>query len=426
VLRRAKEGLIKYSTRYERLVLLLLTVAYAFNAMDRGIISIIGQAMKVDLALSDTQFGLLGGTAFAALYAFGGIAIARLAEHFNRVNIIAIAMVVWSTLTTVCGVAANFTQLLLSRAGVGIAEAGCTPPAHSLISDYFGASRRTSALSVYSSGISVGYLVAALVGGYVAQHYGWRAACGIVGLPGIVVAIVLKLVVREPARTVAPASTTAGELREMLAVARTLMRDRRAFHMILGVTVGGFANYAFYAFAPLYFNRAFGLSYSTTGVIAALTGGIAVGVGIVAGGYLTDRLGRRKPKAYAMIPALGTLLAIPFYLLTAVSTDWHLATAFLAVAGFLQYTSLGPTFGVVQNSVEPHRRATATALLYIFLNVVALGGGPLFTGWVIDRSGASGSSLPDATRHGLLVLLIFYAWASAHYFRASSVQSDSM
>lgn len=428
---RSNAGMSRYSTRYERLVLLLLTVAYAFNAMDRGIISIIGQAMKVDLALSDTQFGLLSGTAFAALYAFGGIPIARLAERFNRVNIIAVAMIVWSSLTAVCGLAGNFTQLLFSRAGVGIAEAGCTPPAHSLISDYFEPSRRTSALSVYSSGISVGYLVAALAGGYVAQHYGWRAAFAIVGLPGVVLAIVLKLVVREPARSEAgpnraPARPIAGEISEMLAVARTLVRDRRAFHMILGVTVGGFANYAFYGFAPLYFNRAFGLSYSTTGVIAALTGGIAVGVGIVAGGYLTDRLGRRHPKAYAMIPALGTLLATPFYLLTAVSTDWRLATMFLAVAGFLQYTSLGPTFGVVQNSVESHRRATATALLYIFLNVVSLGGGPLFTGWVIDRSGASGASLPDATRHGLLVLLIFYAWASAHYFRASSVQSDSI
>jgi MFS family permease len=443
--------MISYSTRYERLVLLLLTAAYAFNAMDRGIISIIGQAMKMDLGLSDTQFGLLSGTAFAALYAFGGIPIARLAERFNRVNIIAVAMVVWSSLTVVCGLAAHFTQLLLSRAGVGIAEAGCTPPAHSLISDYFEPGRRTSALSVYSSGISVGYLVAALAGGYVAQHYGWRAACAIVGLPGIVLAIVLKLVVREPARSGSalparagvdtrigqaarsgdsgappPARSLAGEISEMLAVARTLVRDRRAFHMILGVTVGGFANYAFYAFAPLYFNRAFGLSYSTTGVVAALTGGIAVGVGIVVGGYLTDRLGRRNPKAYAMVPALGTLLAIPFYLLTAVSSNWHLATVFMALAGFLQYTSLGPTFGVVQNSVESHRRATATALLYIFLNVVSLGCGPLFTGWVIDRSGAMGASLPDATRHGLLVLLIFYAWASAHYFRASSVQSDSM
>jgi MFS family permease len=191
--------------------------------------------------------------------------------------------------------------------------------------------------------------------------------------------------------------------------------------MILGVTVGAFANYGFYGFAPLYFNRAFGLSYGTTGVIAALTGGVAVGVGIVAGGYLSDRLGRQ-----ALVPAVGTVLATAFYLFAALSSEWHLATVFLAVAGFLQYTSLGPTFGVVQNSVDSHRRATATALLYIFLNVVALGGGPLFTGWLIDRFGALGMSLPDATRRGLLTLVVFYAWASAHYFRASSVQSDSM
>jgi MFS family permease len=416
-------------------------VAYAFNAMDRGIISIIGQAMKADLGLTDTQLGLLSGTAFAALYAVGGIPIARLAERFSRVNIIVTALVVWSSLTTLCGLAANFTQLLWSRAGVGIAESGCTPPAHSLISDYFEPGRRTSALSVYSSGISVGYVIAALAGGYVAQHYGWRAACAIVGAPGVMLAIVLKLVVREPRRAApiahgadrdadqvpgAPPRPMAGEVSEMLAVARTLVRNRLTLHMILGVTVGAFANYGFYGFAPLYFNRAFGLSYGTTGVIAALTGGIAVGVGIVAGGYLCDRLGRRNARAYSLVPAFGTLLATPFYLLTTTSSDWRLATGFLAVAGFLQYTSLGSTFGVVQNSVAAHRRATATALLYIFLNVVALGGGPLFTGWIIDRTGALGSPLPTATRHGLQMLLIFYAWASAHYFRASSVQSDSI
>jgi predicted MFS family arabinose efflux permease len=423
-------GLAEYSSRYKRLVLLILTLAYAFNAMDRGIISIIGQAMKGDLGLSDTQLGLLSGTAFAALYAFGGIPIARLAERLNRVNIISVALVGWSGLTLLCGLAGNFTQLLLSRAGVGIAESGCTPPAHSLISDYFEPARRTSALSVYSSGISVGYVVAALAGGYAAQNYGWRAACAIVGLPGVILAVALKLVVREPARAAVPKLSIGGELTEMRAVAKTLIRNRRALNMILGVTVGAFANYGFYGFAPLYFNRAFGLNYTTTGRIAALTGGVAVGVGIVAGGYLADRLGRRSAKAYALVPAVGTLLATPFYLLTATNQDWRWASAFLAIAGFFQYASLGPTFGVVQNSVAARRRATATALLYIFLNVVALGGGPVFTGWVIDRFVAQGSPLPLATRHGLLMLLIFYAWASLHYFRAaltaSSVQSDSI
>lgn len=410
------------------MVLLVLTTAYTFNAMDRGIISIIGQAMKVDLRLSDTQLGLLGGTAFAALYAFGGIPIARLAERFNRVNIITAALIVWSSLTTLCGLAADFTQLLLSRAGVGIAESGCTPPAHSLISDYFDPARRTSALSVYSCGISVGYIIAAIVGGYVAQHFGWRAACAIVGLPGIIVAAVLKLTVREPARPAAPHLSTGGELREMRAVAATLILNRRALQMILGVTVSAFANYGFYAFAPLYFNRAFGLDYAQTGLIAAVTGGVAVGMGIVAGGYLSDRLGRRSARWYALVPAIGTFLATPLYLLTALEPDWRWAVVFLAAAGLFQYTSLGPTFGIVQNTVAARQRATATALLYVFLNVIALGGGPLFTGWMIDRFAAGGSALALATRHGLLVTVFFYGWASLHYFAAtaSSVQSDSM
>lgn len=416
-------------------VLLLLTTVYAFNAMDRGIISIIGQAMKVDLNLSNTQLGLLSGTAFAALYAAGGLPIARLAERWNRVNIIATALAVWSGLTSLCGLATNFGQLFASRAGVGIAESGCTPPAHSLISDYFAPDKRATALSVYSSAISIGYIMAALVGGYVAEHLGWRAACAVVGLPGLLLAAALKLLVREPPRSpVAPSAPLSArplttEVRALLAVAKLLIRNRRVFNMSLGVTVGAFANYGFYAFAPMYFNRAFGLGYATTGVIAALSGGVAVGIGIVAGGYVADRIGRQHARRFALVPAIGTFIATPLYLLTLASQHWLLAAAALSAAGFFQYVSLGPTFGGIQNSVAPYQRATAAALLYVFLNVVALGGGPLFTGWAIDRFAAAGAALPSATREGLMTLTVFYAWASFHYFRAafaSSVQSDSM
>jgi predicted MFS family arabinose efflux permease len=418
-------------TRNRRRVLLLLTAAYAFNAMDRGIISIIGQAMKVDLRLSDTQLGLLGGTAFAALYAAGGLPIARLAERANRVNIIACSLATWSALTTVCGLATSFVQLLLSRAGVGIAESGCTPPAHSLICDYFEPRRRATALSVYSSGISIGYTMAALTGGYVAQHLGWRAACSVLGLPGLVLAVSLKVFIREPPRA-AGVVRSAGlreEVLEMTRVARVLIRDRRVLNMILGVTIGAFANYGFYAFAPLYFNRAFGLDYTMTGVIAALSGGFAVGLGIVAGGYVADRLGRSGSRRFGLVPSVGTFLATPLYVLMLLQKHWVVAVICLSCAGFFQYVSLGPTFGAVQNSVGAGRRATATALLYVFLNVVALGGGPLFTGWAIDTFAAR-ADLATATRNGLLVTTVFYGWASLHYFRAafapSSVQSDSI
>src|SRR6202044_902130 len=171
--------------------------AYTFNSMDRTVVSIVASSIKSDLKLTDTQLGLLGGTAFAVLYALGGIPIARLAERVSRVNIITIALIVWSGLTALCGTAATFPQLLLIRAGVGVAEAGCSPPAHSLISDYYEPPRRTSALSIYSCGTSLGYLLAAVGGSYVVQHWGWRAACAAVGLPGIAIGLLIKLLIRE-------------------------------------------------------------------------------------------------------------------------------------------------------------------------------------------------------------------------------------
>jgi predicted MFS family arabinose efflux permease len=450
--------------------------AYTFNAMDRSIISIISQAMKLDLKLTDTHLGLLSGTAFALLYAFGGIPIARLAERMSRVNIITVALLVWSSLSALCGAAVSFSQLLLIRVGVGIAEAGCSPPAHSLISDYFAPSRRTSALSIYSCGISLGYLLAAVAGGYVAQHWGWRAACAMVGLPGVVIALLVKTCIREPPRGHSecrtgdrdrpplPPFSLRAEWRELRAVGKLLVLDRPVLHMVLGVTLGAFAAYGYYAFVPPYFSRAFGLDDSTIGIIAGLAGGVAVGMGIVAGGFVADALAQRAARWYALVPAMGGIIAVPFYLLAVLHADWRAATGLLAIAGFFQYASLGPTFGVVQNVVDQRRRATATALLYVCLNVFALGGGPLFTGWVIDRfaeadfhrldarpapqtagrvtsarasftsscpGGAAPatanaeahslckSTLARATRQGILVTLVFFGWAFVHYFLAS-------
>ncbi len=484
-----------YSETYKRGVVLLLMAAYTCNAMDRTIISIIGQSMKLDLKLTDTELGLLGGTAFALLYAFGGIPIARLAERISRVNIISVALIVWSGLSALCGAAVSFSQLLLIRAGVGFAEAGCSPPAHSLISDYFEPSRRTSALSIYTCGISLGYILAAVAGGYVAQHWGWRAACAMVGLPGIAIAVLIKVLVREPPRGYSdpssgdreraslPPFSLRAEASELHDVGRALLTDRPVLHMVLGVTIGGFAAYGFYAFLPPYLNRAFGLDYTAIGVIAGLSAGVAVGVGIVAGGFVADALAKRDARWYARVPGFGGLIAVPLYLLALLAPSWLTATILLSIAGFFQYASLGPTFGVVQNVVGRRRRATATAFLYICLNVIALGGGPLFTGWVIDRFAESGfaeqiagraatgtaetapralgatfksscpggappptagaamkfqcsSSLARATRQGMLVTLLFFAWASLHYLlasagiakalkAASSVQSDS-
>jgi predicted MFS family arabinose efflux permease len=472
----------QYSAAYKRVVVLLLMTAYTFNAMDRSIIAIVGQTIKLDLRISDTELGLLTGTAFAFLYAFGGIPIARLAERVSRVNIITAALIAWSTLSALCGAAASFPQLLLIRVGVGVAESGCSPPAHSLIADYFEPSRRASALSIYTCGISLGYLLAAVGGGFVAQHWGWRAACAMVGLPGVAIAIIIKLSVQEPPRGYSqmmpeirgrprlPAFSFKSEWRELLAVAKELLAAPPVLHMVLGVNIGAFAAYGFYAFLPAYFRRLFDLDYTTIGILAGLAGGVAVGFGILAGGFVADALAERNPRWYALVPALGGIAALPLYLLAVVQEDWKAAAALLAIAGFFQYASLGPTFGVVQNVVDQRRRATATALLYIFLNVFALGGGPLFTGWVIDRfadasfteqSAAQGvradprtagggsfaancpggtvgkvaggaaqsacaSALARATRKGMQVVLLFFGWACLHYLLASAGIAKSL
>jgi MFS family permease len=437
-------------------------LAYTFNAADRGLISIVAQSMKLDLRLSDAQLGVLAGTAFASLYAASSIPIARLAERYNRVRIISLALAVWSALTALCGAAGSFTQLFLLRVGVGIGEAGCSAPAHSLISDYYERSRRASALSIYSCGLSLGYLFVSVVGGYVVLHYGWRAACVAVGLPGIVVAILIRRFIEEPPRGPADrraAFSLRGEVRELGAVARALFLSWPAANLILGLTISSFASYGAWVFIPAYFKRAFALDFATIGVVLGLAGSVPVALGTLLGGFVTDRAAARGAEWYALVPAAGLALATPLYVLALALPDWRSAAWLLAAAGFFQYISLGPTFGVVQNVVGPRQRATATAFLYVCLMLLALAGGPPFTGWLIDRlaevrfaqpdsgflagvltairgahpapgaaapgfqascpggvgSAACLAALAQASREGIIVTFCLYVWAALHY-----------
>ena len=191
------------SLAYRRYVLGMLALVYVFNFTDRQILAILMQPIKEDLLLSDTQLGLLSGIAFALFYVTMGIPIARLADRYSRVNIISVSIFLWSLMTALSGLAGNFTQLLLARIGVGIGEAGCTPPAHSLLADYFARENRASALSIYSLGLPLGSVLGLMAGGWVAQIYGWRMAFFLVGLPGLVLALMVKFTIREPRRGLA-------------------------------------------------------------------------------------------------------------------------------------------------------------------------------------------------------------------------------
>lgn len=473
-----------YSNGYKATVLGLLLATYTFNFIDRTIIATIGQAIKVDLKLTDTQLGLLGGLYFALLYTILGIPIARLAERWNRVTIISASLVIWSGFTALCGSAANFAQLAAYRFGVGIGEAGCSPPSHSLISDYYAPKQRATALSIYSFGIPLGTMFGAVAGGWLAQEFSWRVAFVIVGLPGILLAVIVKLVVKEPPRGHSeakehpleaedlvveppkPAFSMRSEFSEMWAVTKVLFAKWPVLHMVLGVTIASFGSYGSGAFVPSYFVRAFGLDLAQVGLITGLIGGFSAGVGTLMGGFLSDWAGKKSAKWYALTPAIGLTICTPIYILAYLQTSWEATALILLIPGIFHYVYLAPTFGVVQNSVDPRRRATATAILFFFLNLIALGGGPVFTGWLIDHlaqynfntpnaggliSSLIGSFGPDgaasfstscpggvapkgspteladlcrttlahSSQQGIIVSLCFYAWAGLHYALAA-------
>ncbi|WP_269716279.1 spinster family MFS transporter [Caulobacter sp. NIBR2454] len=446
----------QYSGNYRGTVLALLLLVYTVNFIDRTIIGTIGQAIKTDLDLTDTQLGLLQGFAFAILYTTLGIPIARLAERKNRVTIISVCLVIWSGFTALCGMANSFLQLLLFRVGVGVGEAGCSPPAHSLISDYYPAQKRASALAIYSFGIPLGTMFGAMAGGWIAENLSWRLAFVIVGLPGILLAVIVKLVIKEPPRGWSEPVVESATPQDMAvdtspppsigAVAKRLFTKWSFINMTIGVTTASFASYGAGAFAVPYFLRNFGLSFAEAGLIFGAIGGVSAGVGTLLGGFLTDWAGKRNAAWYALVPAIGLAISTPLYVAGYSAATWTTAAMILIIPGVFHYTYLAPTFGVMHNLVEPRMRATATALLFFVLNLIALGGGPVFAGWLIDlfstqqftalnlgdfkslcpggraAEGAAAAldmackaSVAKGTQHGQVFTVMLYAWAAVHY-----------
>ena len=437
---------------YRSTILALLVLVYTFNFIDRMIVATLGQAIKVDLQITDAQLGLLQGLAFAIFFTTLGIPLGRLAEHVSRVNIITVSLALWSGMTALCGAAGNYTHLFLCRMGVGIGEAGCSPPAHSLITDMYAARTRATALSIYSLGIPLGTMVGAMAGGWIADELGWRQAFLIVGLPGIVLALVFKIVVKEPQRGLADGvrPNPAAAPPPLGEVVRQLFGNRSFVHILIGATLIGFVAYGTGTFTQPYFHRAFGLSYTQVGLIFGLIGGAAAAAGTVLGGIASDWAGRRAKRWYVLIPGFSVLLAAPGYVLAYTRESPQVAVACIVVPMLLHYVYLGPTLGVMHNLVGPRMRATATAILIFILNVIGLGAGPYVTGRLNDyfaereflralganfaqrcpggiapagssdvlalecaRSGVLG------TRAGIVIMSTVLVWAALHYFLAA-------
>lgn len=404
------------SARYYALV--LLTVVYTFNFIDRQLLAILQESIKAELLLSDTQLGLLTGFAFAVFYVTAGLPIARWADRSNRRNIVALAIGVWSFMTAISGAVQNYTQLLLARIGVGVGEAGGSPPAHSILSDIFPPERRASALSFYSMGVNIGVLFGFLAGGWLNEFFGWRIAFVVVGVPGILVAFLVWKTLAEPIRGLSE-SKQASEHVEPLSGVLSLLWSRVSFrHMAMGAAMNAFAVYSMNSWTASYFIRSFGYTSGEIGSWLALILGLGGAVGLLSGGMLAERLALKDKRWYNWIPAWAAVVLTPFAVGTFAADSAGLALAMFAIPGFLSTVYLGNTLAMVHGLVGLRMRAFASAILFFVLNIIGLGLGPFSVGvlsdWLQPSLGA------ESLRYAMLyVVPVASIWSAAHFFLAA-------
>ncbi len=411
------------SPRYRAYVLAMLVVVYVFNFLDRQIVTILAEPIKNDLGLNDTQIGLMTGLAFAIFYTVLGIPIARLADRANRVSIISVALVIWSGMTALCGMAQNFTQILAARIGVGVGEAGCSPPAHSLIADYFPPEKRASALSIYALGIPIGSILGLLAGGWIAELYGWRTAFFVVGIPGIALALLVKFSIREPLRGMSDvrsantsAADTPAEQPALFDTLGVLLRNKTMLHLAMGGALTSFVGYGLGQWMPAFFMRVHEMGIAETATYFGLVLGVASAIGTFLGGTLADRLAIRERRMYAWLPAAGVLIAFPFYVVAMLNDNPYVAIAILVAPSLLNSLWLGPAFGTIQNLAPMRMRALASAMVLFILNIIGLGLGPFLVGVLSDLlAGVFGT---DSLRYAILIATAAYFWAGAHFLLA--------
>jgi predicted MFS family arabinose efflux permease len=415
------------SPAYARYVLALLFVAYVFNFVDRQILAILLQPIKEELGVSDTAMGLLTGIAFAIFYTFAGIPIARLADRRSRRAIIAFGLTAWSAMTAASGLVRTFGQLAAARVGVGIGEAAFVPPAHSLIADYFPPERRATALAVFSMGVHVGLAFGLVLGGWIAQLYGWRAAFFTVGIPGLLLAIAVRLTVREPERGITDAlhGTAAALTPESLATVFTTLRSLRSFrHLALAAAFHSFGGYAFAIWGPTFFVRVHHMPTGQLGTLLGIVLGVGGMIGAISGGVLSDRLGMRDARRMLYVPAIATLVQIPCAWASLFWPTPITALVLLLPSAVMSAIWFGPVYALTQALVTPTMRATASAVLVFVINLIGLGLGPLAVGALNDY--LTPTYGPEAIRYSLLILVVANLIAAYHFSRAAGTIREDL
>jgi predicted MFS family arabinose efflux permease len=445
-----------FSRGYRTWLLFILGLTTALNLADRQTLGVAGQAIKLDLGLSDSQMGLVQGLAFAIFYSVVSLPLARLAEHVSRIKIISASLAVFGVTICLCSKANSFWQLLLCRIGVGTADAGFACPVGSLVGDHYDTSRRASVLSVIWLGAPAGVVLAATLSGWIAEHVGWRAAFIAVGTPAIMVAILAFLTLREPQRgmsdyvdtaAVLPAAAAAGPPPSMAEVLRFLLSKPSVRHLLAGCALAATSMNGIGQFFAQFIIRSYHVGFAEAGRVLSSIAGAAIPCGILLGGFGVDWAARRDRRWYAWGPALTLLLSAPAFMIGFNQpTILGAASAFILghVMLFVYWT---PALAMAQNMVGASMRASSTFVFNFILGIVGIGLGPTLVGLLSDRfarvaftpgnyalscpkgrptadmSSTLLQSCADASatglRYALIITSILFFWASVHYWLAA-------
>lgn len=404
--------------------LAVLVLVFTSSHVDRQIMGILLEPIKNDLGASDTQMGFLIGLTFALFYATLGMPIAMLADRGNRRNIITWAITIWSFMTVACGYAQSFAQLALARIGVGIGEAGSSPPSHSMISDMFPVKERGTAMGIYAMGVNIGLLIAYLAGGWMSENFGWRTTFIVVGAPGLLIALIVRFTVKEPVRGASDNLKTVAAAPPFREVANYMWSTPATRHVVFGSALAGFVGYGMVLWLPAFFVRSHGLSQTEVGFTLALMSGVVGGTGTFIAGKLADVLGRRDPRWFTWVVAIAKLGLVPFIVMFFLMGDFTSALVIYLVPAFFGGFYLAPTFAMVQSLVKPQMRAVAAAICLFLLNIIGLGLGPQGVGILSDF--LSDEYGKESLRYSLMIFSTVNIWCAFHYFMAGRTLADDI
>jgi MFS family permease len=406
---------------YKHYVLIVLFIGYVFNVADRGIYGVVLESIKAEIEASDFLMGLIGGLAFSVCHSVATIPIARLADRWSRVNVLSLAVTVWSLATAASGLAWSYWSLLFGRAFTAIGEAGGTPPSHALIADYFAPSKRATALAAYAMAVPIGMAVGNYGSGWFNEWYGWRMAFVLLGLPGLLVALLIWLTVKEPPRGYSEGRLAAGRAPPppFFAVCRFLLSRNSFLHMSIGAALHAVVWYSGTTFNAAFFQRSHDLSPGETGGYIAIFSLIGA-LGSFGGGYLADRIGARTNdrRWYMWVPAIACLLMVPLQLFAYLSPNLtFIVHAAFSVMFVLASILFGPSFAVAQSLATARMRAVSASVLLFIQTMIGLTLGPAIVGLISDELSATHGE--HSLAYAMALIGLVNLWAAAHYFFAA-------